>query len=76
MYSDFYTSERSTTGQKPITFFFLESLGVIGTASAPEHFLQHWITDLLSLLEGMVCLEEDILVHGITHENRLTAVLQ
>ena len=49
-----------------------------GITSAPEHF-QRRMSDLLSGLDGVVCMIDDILVHGCTveeHDDRLTKVLQ
>ena len=49
-----------------------------GISSAPEHF-QHRMTDLLRGLEGVICLIDDVLVHGRTqeeHDERLALVLQ
>ena len=49
-----------------------------GITSAPEHF-QRRMSDLLSGLDGVVCMIDDILVHGRTaeeHDDRLTNVLQ
>ena len=46
-----------------------------GITSAPEHF-QHRMSDLLSDLDGVVCIIEDVLVHGRTakeHDKRLVA---
>ena len=49
-----------------------------GITSAPEHF-QHRMSVVLRNLEGVVCLIDDILVHGKTqqeHDERLYAVLE
>ena len=49
-----------------------------GITSAPEHF-QRWMSDILSDLEGVVCMMDDVLVHGGTrkeHNQRLDNVLQ
>ena len=49
-----------------------------GITSAPEHF-QCRMSDILSGLEGVVCLVDDVLVCGATqkeHDERLTAVLE
>ena len=49
-----------------------------GITSAPEHF-QRRMSDLLSGLDGVVCMIDDILLHGHTveeHDDRLTKVLQ
>ena len=49
-----------------------------GISSAPEHF-QRRMTDLLRGLEGVICLIDDVLVHGRTqeeHDERLALVLQ
>ena len=48
-----------------------------GITSAPEHF-QRRMSDLLSDLDGVVCMIDDVLVHGRTveeHDKRLVAVL-
>ena len=49
-----------------------------GITSAPEHF-QRRMSDILSDLEGVVCMMDDVLVHGQTqeeHDQRLDTVLQ
>ena len=49
-----------------------------GITSAPEHF-QRRISSILQGLDGIVCLMDDILVHGRTqaeHDRRLKAVLE
>jgi len=49
-----------------------------GITSAPEHF-QHRMSEILSGLDGVVCMMDDILVHGKTqeeHDERLRKVLQ
>ena len=49
-----------------------------GITSAPEHF-QRRMSDILSDLEGVVCMMDDVLVHGGTreeHNQRLDNVLQ
>ena len=49
-----------------------------GITSAPEHF-QRRMSDLLNGLEGVVCMMDDVLVHGRTteeHDERLERVLQ
>ena len=49
-----------------------------GITSAPEHF-QRRMSDILSGLEGVVCMMDDVLVHGQTqeeHDQRLDNVLQ
>ena len=49
-----------------------------GITSAPEHF-QRRMSEVLQEVEGVVCLMDDILVHGKTqeeHDRRLTVVLQ
>ena len=49
-----------------------------GITSAPEHF-QRRMSEILSRLEGVVCMMDDILVHGKTqleHDDRLRTVLQ
>ena len=49
-----------------------------GVTSAPEHF-QRRMSDVLTGLEGVVCMMDDVLVHGRTteeHEERLDKVLQ
>ena len=49
-----------------------------GITSAPEHF-QRRMSDWLKGLDGVVCMIDDILVHGRTveeHDDRLTKVLQ
>ena len=49
-----------------------------GITSAPEHF-QRRMSELLGDIEGVVCLIDDVLVHGATkeiHEQSLKAVLQ
>ena len=49
-----------------------------GITSAPEHF-QRRMSDILSDLEGVVCMMDDVLVHGGTrgeHDQRLDNVLQ
>ena len=49
-----------------------------GITSAPEHF-QRRMSTLLDGLDGVVCLMDDILVHGATqdeHDNRLMKVLR
>ena len=49
-----------------------------GITSAPEHF-QRRMQAVLQGLEGVVCLMDDVLVHGRTqaeHDQRLTAVLE
>ena len=46
--------------------------------SAPEHF-QHRMSQVLSDLQGVVCLNDDMLVHGRTkeeHDTHLRAVLE
>ena len=48
-----------------------------GITSAPEHF-QRRMETVLQGLEGVVCLVDDVLVHGCTqteHDQRLEAVL-
>ena len=48
-----------------------------GITSAPEHF-QRRMTEVLAGLEGVVCMMDDILVHGKTqeeHDDRLDKVL-
>ena len=40
-----------------------------GITSAPEHF-QRRISEILSGLDGVVCMMDDILVHGKTQEER------
>ena len=48
-----------------------------GITSAPEHF-QRRMSDLLSDLDGVVCMTDDVLVHGRTveeHDKSLVAVL-
>ena len=48
-----------------------------GITSAPEHF-QRRMSDLLSDLDGVVCMIDDVLVHGRTveeHDKHLVAVL-
>ena len=39
-----------------------------GITSAPEHF-QHRISSILSDLEGVLCMMDDVLVHGRTQED-------
>ena len=49
-----------------------------GITSAPEHF-QRRMSEILSDLEGVVCMMDDVLVHGQTseeHDKRLEKVLQ
>ncbi len=49
-----------------------------GITSAPEHF-QRRMSDLLSGFEGVVCMTDDVLVHGRTteeHDQRLARVLR
>ena len=49
-----------------------------GITSAPEHFQRH-MSEALQGLSGVVCMMDDILVHGRTkeeHDKRLTKVLQ
>ena len=49
-----------------------------GITSAPEHF-QRRMSDLLNGLEGIVCMMDDVLVHGRTteeHDEHLERVLQ
>ena len=49
-----------------------------GITSALEHF-QRRMSEILRRLEGVVCLIDDILIHGQTqeeHDERLKAVLQ
>ena len=49
-----------------------------GITSAPEHF-QRRMSDLLRDLEGVVCMMDDVLVHGHTaeeHDERLVCALQ
>ena len=49
-----------------------------GITSAPEHF-QRRMSDLLSGLDGVVCMMDDVLVHGHTeeeHDERLDKVLR
>ena len=49
-----------------------------GITSAPEHF-QRRMSDILNDLEGVVCMMDDVLVHGRTaeeHDQRLDKVLQ
>ena len=48
-----------------------------GITSAPEHF-QRRISDILSGLDGVVCMMDDVLIHGQTvqeHDERLVKVL-
>ena len=48
-----------------------------GITSAPEHF-QRRMSEILSGIEGVVCMMDDVLVHGATkeeHDQRLEAVL-
>jgi len=49
-----------------------------GITSAPEYF-QKCMSDILAGLEGVVCMIDDILIHGSTqeeHDQRLAAVLE
>ena len=49
-----------------------------GITSAPEHFQRH-MSDLLGDLDGVVCMVDDVLVHGRTaseHDERLVRVLE
>ena len=49
-----------------------------GISSAPEHF-QRQMTDALTGLTGVVCMMDDVLIHGTTreeHDEQLTRVLQ
>ena len=49
-----------------------------GITSAPEHF-QRRMSDILAGLEGVVCMIDDVLVHGQTmeeHNERVLAVLE
>ena len=49
-----------------------------GITSAPEYF-QKRMSDILAGLEGVVCMIDDILIHGSTqeeHDQRLAAVLE
>ena len=49
----------------------------LGITSAPEHF-QHRMSEILQGLDGVVCLMDDILVHGKTeqeHDQNLISVL-
>ena len=62
-----------------IWLFVLQQAAInFGITSAPEHF-QWRMSEILRGLEGVVCLINDIPVHGWTqeeHDERLKAVLQ
>ena len=70
-------SAKLTTFITPFGRFCFNRLP-FGITSAPEHF-QREMSKLLSDLEGVVCLIDDILIHGESqeeHDYRLTAVLK
>ena len=70
-------SARLTTFITPFGRFCFNRLP-FGITSAPEHF-QKRMSDILAGLEGVVCMIDDILIHGSTqeeHDQRLAAVLE
>ena len=51
---------------------------MLGISSAPEFFQRH-MSQVLDCLKGVICMMDDVLVFGLTHEehdSRLRAVLQ
>ena len=70
-------SAKLTTFITPFGRFCFNRLP-FGITSAPEHF-QRRMSEILSGLEGVVCLVDDVLVYGKTqneHDQRLRAVLR
>ena len=66
-----------TTFITPFGRFYFNRLP-FGITSAPEYF-QKRISDILAGLEGVVCMIDDVLIHGSTqdeHDRRLIAVLE
>lgn len=66
-------SAKLTTFITPFGYFRFNRLP-FGIMSAPEHFL----SEIVSVLEGVVCLVDDVLVYGKMqeeHNQRLEAVL-
>lgn len=72
-------SARLTTFITPFWKISFRSIGSLGITSAPEHFQRRMSTILNGLEEGVVCLMDDVLIHGKTqteHDQHLHAVLQ
>ena len=66
-----------TTFITPFGRFYFNRLP-FGITSAPEYF-QKRMSDILAGLEGVVCMIDDVLIHGSTqdeHDRRLIAVLE
>ena len=66
-----------TTFITPFGRFYFNRLP-FGITSAPEYF-QKRMSDILTGLEGVVCMIDDVLIHGSTqgeHDRRLIAVLE
>ena len=71
------SSRPLTTSITPFGQYEFNKL-LFGIASAPEH-LQHRMSQVLSDLQGVVCVIDNVLVHGRTkeeHDTHLRAVLE